>query len=91
MPRFKVIVHRRVHKFFKGLEDEKVKYKLMEVMAELKDYPLALRRLDTRKLEGLKRTYRVRVGDYRIIFFVDKVEGLIYVTHVGRRESIYEG
>ena len=42
------------------------------------------------KLEGLKRAYRIRVGEYRIIFLVDKEDKTIYITHIGRRESIYE-
>ncbi|RLI38756.1 type II toxin-antitoxin system RelE/ParE family toxin [Candidatus Bathyarchaeota archaeon] len=90
MPEYKVLAHRRVIKFLKSLQDERLKARLKEALAELQNYPIALRRLDVEKLEGLKRAYRVRVGEYRIIFLVDKEDKTIYITHIGRRESIYE-
>ena len=90
MPEYKVLAHRRVIKFLKNLQDERLKARLKEALAELQNYPIALRRLDVEKLEGLKRAYRVRVGEYRIIFLVDKEDKTIYITHIGRRESIYE-
>jgi len=89
MPEYKVLAHRRVIKFLKSLQDERLKARLKEALAELQNYPIALRRLDVEKLEGLKRAYRVRVGEYRIIFLVDKEDKTIYITHIGRRESIY--
>ena len=90
MPEYKVLAHRRVIKFLKNLQDERLKARLKEALAELQNYPIALRRLDVEKLEGLKRAYRVRVGEYRITFLVDKEDRTIYITHIGRRESIYE-
>ena len=89
MPEYKVLAHRRVLKFLKSLRDERLKARLKEALAELQNYPIALRRLDVEKLEGLKRAYRIRVGEYRIIFLVDKEDKTIYITHIGRRESIY--
>ena len=89
MPEYKVLAHRRVLKFLKSLRDERLKARLKEALAELQNYPIALRRLDLEKLEGLKRAYRIRVGEYRIIFLVDKEDKTIYITHIGRRESIY--
>jgi len=90
MPEYKVLAHRRVLKFLKSLRDERLKARLKEALAELQNYPIALRRLDVEKLEGLKRAYRIRVGEYRIIFLVDKEDKTIYITHIGGRESIYE-
>jgi mRNA-degrading endonuclease RelE of RelBE toxin-antitoxin system len=46
--------------------------------------------MDVEKLEGFERTFRVRIGRYRLVFHVDKKEKLIFVTHLGRRESIYQ-
>lgn len=90
MSEFKVFVHRRVFKFLKNLKNDALKNRLKEAILELENYPLALRRLDVEKLEGLERTFRIRVGDFRIIFYVDKREKVIYVTHIGLRGAIYE-
>ena len=46
--------------------------------------------MDSEKLKGLERTFRVRVGKYRIIFFVDNAEKTIYVTHAEERKKAYE-
>jgi len=45
MPEYKVLAHRRVLKFLKGLQDERLKARLKEALAELQNYPIALRRL----------------------------------------------
>lgn len=46
-------------------------------------------RLDIKKLKGTKGHYRVRVGDYRIMFMLD-ANSNIYVFDVSSRESAYE-
>jgi mRNA-degrading endonuclease RelE of RelBE toxin-antitoxin system len=42
-----------------------------------------LREIDAEKIKGLEKTFRIRIGKYRVIFFVDKTERTIYVTHTG--------
>jgi mRNA-degrading endonuclease RelE of RelBE toxin-antitoxin system len=46
--------------------------------------------MDTEKIKGLERTFRVRAGKYRIIFYVDHAEKTIYVTHAEARKKAYE-
>jgi mRNA interferase RelE/StbE len=57
----------------------------------LEDYPSSLRHLDVEKMRGRESTFRVRVGDFRLIFYVDKAEGVVYVTTLGRRGRVYKG
>ncbi len=59
-------------------------------MTKLEDYPLSLREMDTEKIRGLERTFRVRAGKYRIVFYVDNTEKAIYVTHAEARKKAYE-
>ncbi len=56
MPRYKILIHRRVAKFLNSIMDEKLKNKVKESIEELVDYPLILRELDVEKLEGIERT-----------------------------------
>jgi len=88
--RYKILVHRRVVKFLKNSMDKKLKNRMKESIERLVDYPLILREFHVEKLEGIERAYRIRLGEYRVIFYVDKRQKTIYVTHAGRRESIYE-
>jgi mRNA interferase RelE/StbE len=43
------------------------------------------------KLEGAEQMYRLRVGDYRIIYEVDPTNRQITVHHVRHRREVYRG
>lgn len=90
MPKFKVIAHRKVHKFIQELKDKKLKNTIKDAIVKLEDYPLALREMDVEKVKGLEKTFRIRIGKYRVIFSVDKTERTIYVTHAKARKRVYE-
>lgn len=45
----------------------------------------------SRKLSGTNRTYRVRVGDYRIVYSVYDSTLTVEVIRVGHRSSVYRG
>jgi mRNA-degrading endonuclease RelE of RelBE toxin-antitoxin system len=77
-------------KFMAGLAEQATKDRILDTLRKLVDYPLSLRELDVEKLEGAERTFRVRIGRYRLIFHADKKERVIFVTHLGTRESIYQ-
>lgn len=40
-------------------------------------------------IQGEKETYRLRVGDYRIVYRVDDEAEYVYVTLIGHRSSVY--
>jgi mRNA interferase RelE/StbE len=42
-----------------------------------------------RKLRGSERNYRVRVGDYRVIYQVDVKTKVIIIYHVRHRKEAY--
>lgn len=42
-----------------------------------------------RKLRGSERDYRIRVGDYRVIYKVDNKEKVVLVYHVRHRREAY--
>ncbi len=44
---------------------------------------------DIKKLVGM-RGYQCRVGDYRIIFDMEKDKLLIFVLQIGHRKNIYD-
>ena len=45
--------------------------------------------MDIKKIKGLEKTFRIRIGKYRIIFQVDKIEKTIYITHAEARKKAY--
>jgi mRNA interferase RelE/StbE len=42
-----------------------------------------------RKLRGSEDTYRVRVGDYRIIYVVEDARVLVTIVRAGHRRDVY--
>jgi len=42
------------------------------------------------KLRGLD-AYRVRVGDYRIVYFIDESDRIVTIANVGHRRDVYRG
>lgn len=62
--------------------------KLLAVIEQLAVDPLPL---GCKKLVGSEQTFRVRVGDYRIIYDVHRNKLLIHVIRVRHRRDAYRG
>jgi len=60
--------------------------RILEVIESLADNPFKFK---YRKLQGSESSYRIRVGDYRIIYQVDIKEKLIVIYHVRHRKDVY--
>ena len=43
-----------------------------------------------KKLKGFKDQWRVRVGDWRIIYFIDDAARLVTIARVAHRREVYE-
>jgi mRNA interferase RelE/StbE len=48
-----------------------------------------MHRLDMKKLKGYDNHYRIRVGDYRILFFRESDTARVY--DVSHRRDVYKG
>lgn len=65
-----------------------VKRAIRRTLREMEVDPYAL---DTIRLQRREVSYRVRVGDYRIVFRPGPGAREVTVTRIGHRESVYEG
>ena len=43
-----------------------------------------------KKLRGYKDQWRVRVGDWRVVYFIDDGAKLVTITRVAHRREVYE-
>lgn len=43
-----------------------------------------------KKLKGEQDTWRIRVGDYRVVYIIDEVVRIVDVRSVGHRKNVYE-
>ena len=70
---------------FKRLPPEAIR-KVDAAMLELEQNP---RPHGCTKLEGSEHEYRVRVGDYRILYVIDDKAKLVTIAHVRHRRDAY--
>ena len=85
---YKILLHRRVVKFLKRL-DESTRSRVLDSLRELDKFPNV--RLDIVKIAGEKNIYRIRIGDLRILVKVYDVEKIIVIVKIDRRKRSYRG
>ena len=66
--------------------NRKVILKIITVVENLSKNPFPI---GVKKLETSEFTYRIRVGDYRIVFSLFEKELVIEIIRVGHRKEIY--
>ena len=86
--RYAVSLEKSAARFLLRLRDAKLKARLDEAVESLGDEP---RPPGCRKLAGTSDRYRVRVGDYRIIYRVDDGKVTVLVLVIGHRREVYDG
>lgn len=83
MPKsYKIVFERNAARYFNGLSKDHQK-RLAKAISSLPQG-------DTKKLKGYKDFYRLRVGDYRIIYTIKQDELIIAILKIGNRGDIYK-
>lgn len=72
-------------KELKGIDRQHIP-QILEVVESLTNNPFPLQH---RKLHGVESSYRIRVGDYRVIYQVDLEKKLVVIYHVRHRREAY--
>ena len=85
---YTVEILRRAEKTLRALTDRKLYLRLRDAIDGLAVEP---RPHGCTKLSGAKNIYRVRSGDYRIIYQIEDNRLLILVAEIGHRREVYRG
>jgi mRNA interferase RelE/StbE len=85
---FTVEIKRKALKFIEGL-DHRRKQTIRETILILKEDPVPFRKVDVAKLKGFESTYRVRIGDLRLVYTISWEERKILIHYVGPRDKAY--
>jgi mRNA interferase RelE/StbE len=83
---YTVKISRPAEKFLRGLTDKKLYERLREAINALEENP---RPANSVKLQGNEELYRVRVGDYRIVYQIQDQQLVVLIVQVGHRREIY--
>jgi mRNA interferase RelE/StbE len=83
---YTVEVLRQAERFLRSIKDARLYRRLRETIDSLADDPHPP---GSKKLIGRPDLYRVRTGDYRIIYQVDSGKLTVLVIEIGHRREIY--
>jgi mRNA interferase RelE/StbE len=84
MARFELKVRPAVAKDLKAIPKQSV-LRILERIEALRDDP---RPIGCEKLSGLER-YRIRQGNYRILYSIFDMEVVVEIVKVGHRKDVY--
>ena len=86
MSNYSVEVKPSARKELEALPD-KVLARALKKIESLRDAP---RPAGCKKLKAYKDQWRVRVGDWRILYIIDDPAKLISITRIAHRREVYE-
>ncbi len=87
MSQYQIEFDRRVKKDLRSINSQEIT-KIKQAIAKLADNP---RPIGCKKLKGKNNDYfRIRVGNYRIIYAIEDSKLLILIVCIGHRQEIYE-
>ena len=86
MSDYRVLFARAARKELESLP-EKVQQRVLQAAESLAEEP---RPRGCKKLKGHENTYRVRVGDYRVVYEIHEKEVIVLIVRVRHRKDAYE-
>ena len=83
---YKISIAKPAEKDLKRME-RNVKNRVVTAISSLKDEP---RPLGCRKIQSEEGVWRIRIGDWRIVYFIDDVRQEINIIRIAHRKEFYE-
>lgn len=87
MPSYRVEFKKSARKEFDRLP-KKIQGKVVEALTLLAENPFS-ELLPIKKLKGVDSLYRVRLGDYRLLYTVEQSLLTVIVIKIGNRREVY--
>lgn len=81
--KYTVMLHPKVNTFLKNIEPH-LKERITKKLHELKDGPKKGRKLKYSDF------WRIRVGEYRAIYEINKKEKQVIILYIGHRKNVYD-
>ena len=87
MAGYRIVVHRQAVREIDDVEPRALRQRVHDTIAQLGAVP---RPPGVEPLSGYKGYFRVRVGDYRIVYTIDDASATVQVRLIGHRRDVYE-
>lgn len=85
MASFKILFSRSAEKDLRHVETSRIR-SIMEQIEALGENP---RPTGTRKLVGSHASYRIRIGDYRVVYTIDDAIRIVEIRRIRHRKDVY--
>ena len=82
---FKIKLARDPEKFYRK-QNNKVRRQISKSLRKLAENP---RSTQAQKLAGMQSLYRVRCGDYRIVYRIEDGQLIVLVVRIAHRKDVY--
>ncbi len=86
---FDLMIEERAVKELKSLSDDKKARIKNKIKSILKDDPSPSGKGDIKKIKD-SDFWRLRVGDYRVFYDIDKEEEIVYILSIKHRSNAYK-
>jgi len=83
---YEIIFKKQPLKYISSL-DKKNKIRIKQAVDKLKIDPYVF---PYKKIVNFENVYRIRVGEYRIIYHLENKKLVIEIIKIGKRENVYE-
>lgn len=85
---YHVILTRRATRGL-GKAPEHIKKRIVEALDALQESFAPVKQFDVKRLKGIEGVFRIRIGDWRIIYEVRRKEVLIIIYQIAPRGNAY--
>ncbi len=85
MASFKILFKKSVEKDLRGIDRTQI-IKILMAIEKLAFSPFPS---NSRQLVGGYKTFRLRVGNYRVIYFINEITSTIEVQRIAHRRDVY--
>ncbi len=85
---YRIVIQKKAVKVIQSLPGSYLR-KFSELLETLKLDPIPWKSFDVRRIKGIEDTYRVRIGDYRVVYFIDNASKTIHILKFDIRGNVY--
>lgn len=86
MASYRLLVKRSAAKEIDGIGQRRDRERVIAAIGALAEEP---RPAGAEKLAGRADRYRIRVGDYRVVYSIEDAALIIWIVKVGHRRDVY--
>lgn len=86
MSKYQIVFHKAFIKYLKAIPKEYHK----PIYNCIQGLTIDPRPNGVKKMQGSKNIYRIRCGDYRIIYAIEDSKLMVFIAKAGHRKDIYD-